>query len=201
MRPVSVGALFIDRDRNPVVTTVAHIERPEDDWRPGRAVHCDADRPTDYSPLVGSLRERTPVDTDIGGSTNEQYLDVGSDACTVYPNRWVDVDAVTPVTAIPAIPEEPTRVWKRGAASDVTTGTLHPVIESFVADNKYYYAEAYLIEGDDEPFAMKGDSGSIVYLDADDQPIGMVVAVERGTNNAFCVSLIQISDELGLSTS
>lgn len=94
--------------------------------------------------------------------------------------------------------ELPYQVWKQGAMTGQTEGTLIPGIEAIVADDKYSYPEVYRIQGGDEVFAKKGDSGSIVFTEDSDFPVGMIVAVDEEQSVAYCVSLEDIMIELNL---
>jgi hypothetical protein len=87
-------------------------------------------------------------------------------------------------------------VHKDGATTGRTTGLLEPVVVSDQTDTRHYTQGWWIIGENDRPFALDGDSGSIV-LDEDGAAIGMVVAVDKDAPPlTFCHALAPILQAL-----
>lgn len=69
-------------------------------------------------------------------------------------------------------------VLKHGAATELTRGTLTPIASDHRVEGFFpRYTSGWWAYGDDQPFAVPGDSGSMV-VDEEHRLIGMAVAIE-----------------------
>jgi hypothetical protein len=93
-------------------------------------------------------------------------------------------------------PDDLVVVHKDGATTGRTTGLLDPVVVSDQTDTRHYTQGWWIIGENDSPFALDGDSGSIV-LDEDGAVVGMVVAVDKAIPPlTFCHALAPILEAL-----
>ena len=102
---------------------------------------------------------------------------------------------------------EPVPVFKRGARTGLTSGWAHPGTSTRKLVDQTHgeciYQDGFLIESSSsKPFALPGDSGSIV-VDAEDRVIGMIVGVvgdpQAESARAFCTPIPPILETLGIN--
>jgi hypothetical protein len=160
-------------------------------------------------PRIGDVIESHPP---------EPCEEVELDACVVRVDDHVtlgravrDIDASRRARDLSKVADFVT-VYKRGIASGLTAGLLDPTPESLrvelpQADGPPIvrdYLRGWFVEGAERPFALPGDSGSIV-VDADDCVVAMVVALEtdplrdpRREDRAFVVPIVDVLAGLGV---
>jgi len=107
-----------------------------------------------------------------------------ADCALARINGYKTVTAVFPASfgdpkPSPKDPQRQMRVTKLGAATQITHGTIKDVSADPDVDydfGTFHFVNQILVEGDDDNFAIAGDSGSIIVDEESQQPVGMVFA-------------------------
>ncbi|HWH10956.1 MAG TPA: hypothetical protein VG165_07505 [Solirubrobacteraceae bacterium] len=174
---------LVVRDREPLesdehdllVLTAAHVV---DGCRPGHAIEASPADGTGSAVRFGKLRRAVPlaplphiaVDAAVIKPDIEEFS-YDNAAGGVWPTLVEDLWQATD--------EEPVDVYKRGAATGLTRGTLLPVAaDHYMETVRARYTSGWWVWGRGGLFADRGDSGSAVF---DDQHrfVGLLVALDR----------------------